>query len=100
MSGLDGSTLLVIYIVAFFVIYYMILIRPQQKRAKERRALLLELKVNDEVITYGGLHGKIKDIREDIVILQIDENVRVKVDKDAIGARSAKDEARKAAEPK
>ncbi|MBS3908184.1 MAG: preprotein translocase subunit YajC [Actinobacteria bacterium] len=94
---MDGSTLLIIYIAAFFVIYYMFLIRPQQKRAKERRVLLSELKVNDEVITFGGLHGKIKDIREDIVILQIDENVRVKVDKDAIGARTAKDEAGKAA---
>ncbi|MDI6816166.1 MAG: preprotein translocase subunit YajC [Actinomycetota bacterium] len=100
MGGLDGSTLLIIYIAAFFVIYYMILIRPQQKRSKERRVLLSELKVNDEVITFGGLHGKIKDIREGIVILQIDENVRVKVDKDAIGARTPKEEAKKAAETK
>jgi len=97
---LEGQTLLILYIVAFFVIYYVLLIRPQQKRAKERRELISDLKVNDEVITMGGLHGKIKDIREDLVILQIDDNVRVKVDREAIGARTAKNESKKTAQAK
>jgi len=88
---MSGSQLIILlYIFAFFGIYYVLLIRPQQKRAKERRALIDSLRVNDEVITAGGLYGKVKDVRESIVILQIDDNVRVKVEKEAIADRQVK----------
>jgi preprotein translocase subunit YajC len=65
--------------------------RPQQRRASERRALIESLKVNDEVVTAGGMYGKVKDIREDIVILQVDDNVRIKVDKGAIAEKVIKE---------
>ncbi|MBE0446580.1 MAG: preprotein translocase subunit YajC [Actinobacteria bacterium] len=90
----SSQILLLFYVVAFIAIYYFLIVRPQQRRANERRMLIESLRVNDEVLTIGGLYGKVKDIREDIVTLQVAENVRVKVDIGAISERLVKEKAR------
>ena len=61
-----------------------LLIRPQQKRQKEIRKFRAELKVGDKVVTSGGIYGKIKEIKEDSFLIEIDENVRVRVDKNSV----------------
>jgi preprotein translocase subunit YajC len=68
-------------IVLIFVIFYFLLIRPQQKRAKDHRNLLSNIKEGDEVLTSGGIYGKITGIRDDKITVEISDKVRVKVNR-------------------
>ncbi len=82
---MDSSTMtLVLYFVVFFGIMYFLMIRPQQKQAKKRQALLSGIKVRDQVITAGGLYGKIVKVKDDSVILLIAEKVEVEMAKSGI----------------
>ena len=80
-----------------FVVFYLFLIRPQQKRAKEHAAKIEAVQKNDEVITAGGLMGKVIKVAEDYVEVEIAPNVRVKAVKSTIanvqprGAKAAND---------
>jgi preprotein translocase subunit YajC len=65
--------------VLLFGVFYFLMIRPQQQKQKEHGLLLANLKRNDEVITNGGLYGKVISLAEDIVTLEIAPNVRVRV---------------------
>src|SRR4030042_3457425 len=66
-------------IILLFFIFYFLLIRPQQKRSKEHRGLLSNLKVGDNVLTSGGIYGRITGLRDDVITLEISDKVRVKV---------------------
>jgi preprotein translocase subunit YajC len=66
-------------IILIFAIFYFLLIRPQQKRAKDHRALLSSLKVGDQVLTSGGIYGRVTGLRDDVITLEISDKVRVKV---------------------
>ena len=70
----------------FFVIFYFLLFRPQQKRAKEHQNLVSKLAAGDEVVTTGGLLGKVAEVGDTFVTLEIAEGVRVKVQKVQITA--------------
>lgn len=74
----------ILLLVGFMIIFYFLLIRPQSKRAKEHRDLIASLQVSDEVITNGGIVGKISKIKDDFIILVIAENVEIKIQKAAI----------------
>jgi preprotein translocase subunit YajC len=69
-----------------FVVFYFLLIRPQQQKAKEHRVMLANLKRNDEVITAGGLYGRVMALTDKIVTLEIAPNVRVRVDRPQIAS--------------
>jgi preprotein translocase subunit YajC len=69
---------------AIFLIFYFMIIRPQQKRAKEREKILNSLEKGDKVITSGGIYGTIAGIDEKTVLLQIADNVKIKLEKSAI----------------
>jgi preprotein translocase subunit YajC len=71
-------------IILIFIVFYFLLIRPQQKRAKEHRNLLSNLKEGDEVLTSGGIYGKITGIKDDRITVEISDKVRVKVSRGAI----------------
>lgn len=66
-------------IILMFVIFYFLLIRPQQKRQKEHRSMISNLKKGDRIITSGGLHGRITGIDETTLTVEIADKVRVKV---------------------
>ena len=66
-------------LVLIFVVFYFLLIRPQQKKAKEHRNFIANIKKGDEVLTSGGLQGKITGLTDRVATLEIAENVRVKV---------------------
>ena len=68
-------------LVLIFVVFYFLLIRPQQKRAKEHKQMLLKIRRNDKIVTNGGLIGKVAKVNDDRdeLELEIAENVRVKV---------------------
>jgi preprotein translocase subunit YajC len=79
-GGQGGSQFLsFLPIIFIFVIFYFLLIRPQQKRAKDHRALLENIKVGDFVLTTGGIYGKITGIQDNKITLEISDKVRVKV---------------------
>jgi preprotein translocase subunit YajC len=65
----------------FFVIFYFLLFRPQQKRAREHQSLVSKLATGDEVVTTGGILGKVTEIGDTFVTLEVAEGVRVKVQK-------------------
>jgi preprotein translocase subunit YajC len=69
---------------AIFLIFYFMIIRPQQKRAKEREKLLSNLQKGDRVVTSGGLHGVIAGLEEKTVLLQVNDNVKMKFERSAI----------------
>ena len=68
-------------IILIFVIFYFLLIRPQQKRAKEHRNLLANIKTGEYVLTSGGIYGRITGIKDNIVTLEISDKVRVKINR-------------------
>ncbi len=69
-----------------FAIFYFLLIRPQQKKAKDHKALLEAMKKGDNVITAGGVHGKVAAVENDLVSLEIANNVTIKITKSYIAA--------------
>jgi preprotein translocase subunit YajC len=76
----------IIPLVFMFAIFYFLLIRPQQKKAKEHKALLEAMKKGDNVITAGGVHGKVTAVENELVTLEIANNVNIKITKSYIAA--------------
>lgn len=70
--------------ILIMVIFWVLLIRPQQKRLKAHGEMIQALKKGDKVITGGGFYGEIMDVKEDHLVVEIAENVRVKVKQDTI----------------
>lgn len=68
-----------------FAIFYFLIIRPQQKREKQRRDMLSSLKKGDKVITVGGIFGKILNIKDDIITLEVGDKVKFKITRSAVG---------------
>lgn len=81
-----GGSMMWILLIAMFVIMYFFMIRPQNKKQKEIANFRRSLQVNQAVITAGGIHGTIKEITDDYVMLEIASNVRIKIDKNSIFA--------------
>ena len=73
-------------LILMFVIFYFLLIRPQQKRNKEHREMLGNLKKGDRVVTSGGLHGRITGMSDTTLTVEIADKVRVKVSRGNIAA--------------
>lgn len=71
-------------IVLIFFVMYFLLIRPQSKQQKELAKMQKDLKKNDQVVTFGGIHGTVVNLKEETVTLRVDDNVRLEVDKTAI----------------
>lgn len=79
-GGGDMNTLMsFLPMILIFAVFYFLLIRPQQKKAKDHRTLLENLKKGDSVITQGGIFGKITAIQDQVVTLEIADKVRVRV---------------------
>lgn len=78
-EGGSGAFAGFIPLILMFVIFYFLLIRPQQKRTKEHRQMITNLKKGDRIITSGGLHGKITGLDENTMTVEIADKVRVKV---------------------
>ncbi|MBI2354898.1 MAG: preprotein translocase subunit YajC [Deltaproteobacteria bacterium] len=87
-GGGDGGVMAmfqqILPLVFMFAIFYFLLIRPQQKKAKEHKSLLDALKKGDNVITAGGVHGKVVSVDDTIVTLEIATGVNIKITKSYI----------------
>lgn len=76
----------VIFFAGFILIFYFLIWRPQSKRAKEHKELMSGLNKGDEVVTSGGMAGRITKVADDFIVLEISDNVEVKVQKVAVAA--------------
>ncbi|MCU0412528.1 MAG: preprotein translocase subunit YajC [Bacteroidetes bacterium] len=89
-QGTDqGGTGLVANLILFgsiIAIFYFMIIRPQQKRAKERQSMLDAVKKGDKVLTSGGIYGTVAGMDEKSMLIQIADNVKVKMDRSAIAS--------------
>ncbi|WP_029917661.1 preprotein translocase subunit YajC [Pelobacter seleniigenes] len=79
-GGYEG----IIMLVAMFAIFYFLLIRPQQKRAKQHKELIGNLKPGDSVVTAGGIHGKIASVDEGTISLEVATGVKMKMNRSSI----------------
>jgi preprotein translocase subunit YajC len=77
-------------ILLIFVVFYFLLIRPQKKTQEEHKKMITSLKKNDEVITSGGIHGTIANVKEHTVTLKVDDNVKIEVQKGSISTLKRK----------
>lgn len=86
--GQEGPSLVsnLILFGSIIAIFYFMIIRPQQKREKERQSMLGALKKGDKVLTAGGIHGTVAGMDEKSVLVQIADNVKVKVERGSISA--------------
>ncbi|BDV44128.1 preprotein translocase subunit YajC [Geotalea uraniireducens] len=90
-AGAQSAIMNIVPLIFMFGIFYFLLIRPQQKKAKEHRSLLDALKKGDQVVTAGGIHGKISAIDGDVVMLEIASGVSIKITKGFIASISKTD---------
>lgn len=86
--GPGGASPLISFfpLILVFVIFYFLLIRPQQKKAKEHREMLDKLKKNDEVMTSGGIYGKVVSLADNVITVEVAPNVRIRVNRPQISA--------------
>ena len=71
-------------LVLIFVIFYFLLIRPQKQKEKEHQKMLEGVNKNDDVVTLGGIHGTVVSVKEKTLILRIDENVKMEIEKNSV----------------
>jgi len=85
-TGQGSMMSMLLPMLLIFVVFYFFMIRPQNKKQKEIQKARAALKTGDKVITSGGIFGKIKDMKDDSFIIEISENVRIRVEKSAVFA--------------
>jgi preprotein translocase subunit YajC len=71
-------------LILIFVVFYFLLIRPQAKRAKEHKAMVSALAVGDEVVTSGGILGRVSEVSDQFLTVEVAEGVRVKVQRHTV----------------
>lgn len=83
-QGGNAGVMNLVMIVALIAIFYFFMIRPQQKKQKEIKKFREGLNVGDRVITAGGIYGKIRGVKENTIVLEIADNVRITIDKGSV----------------
>ena len=79
MQGGGFDWTIIILIGGIFVVFYFLMMRPQKKERERLKMMLENLRKNDEVVTAGGIHGKVASIKDDIIVLRVDDNSDVKL---------------------
>lgn len=83
-QGAGSSMSGLLMIVVIFVIIWLFFIRPQNKRAKEQQKFRENLQKGDKIVTIGGIHGKVDEVKEHTVIISVDHNTKIEFEKSAI----------------
>ncbi|NBT29229.1 MAG: preprotein translocase subunit YajC [Gammaproteobacteria bacterium] len=79
-----GSLFSLLPLVVIFILFYFLLIRPQQKRAKQHKEMVAALKKGEEIVTNGGLLGKVTDVEDNFVTIEIASDLNVRIQRQAI----------------
>ncbi|HET6567356.1 MAG TPA: preprotein translocase subunit YajC [Rhodothermales bacterium] len=74
-----------------FVVFYFFIIRPQKKKEETRKQMIEGVKKNDRIITIGGVHGTVTQVDDSSVLVQVDSNTKLRVDKNAIASIAVKE---------
>ncbi len=74
-------------LIIIFIIFYFLLILPQQRKQKKQQEMISNIKAGDEVVTLGGLHGKIVDVKAENFVLEIAPNTRVRIARNAVSQK-------------
>jgi preprotein translocase subunit YajC len=90
-GGQGGGFGAFIPLILMFAIFYFLLIRPQQKKAKDHKAMIASVKKGDTVVSSGGLHGVITGLKDDVVTMEIAPKIRVKVSRGSIAGLAKKE---------
>ncbi|AFT71940.1 MULTISPECIES: preprotein translocase subunit YajC [Alcanivoracaceae] len=85
-AGGPGGGIELIMLVVMIAVFYFFLIRPQQKRAKEHRNLVQNLNKGDEVVTAGGILGRVTKVTDEFVVVEISDNLEIKLQKQSVQA--------------
>lgn len=80
--GEGGMTIIMFGLM--FLVFYLFMIRPQMKKAKEEKQFRAELKKGDKVVTIGGIHGKIAEVKETTLLIEVGEGTKLKIEKSAV----------------
>lgn len=86
----NGMTMQLLFMGAIIAVFYFFMIRPQQKKAKDQKKFIDEIKRGDYVVTIGGMHGRIADIEDDTFIIEVERGGRIKFSKASISMDSTK----------
>ena len=86
-SGGPAGMMNIIMMVGIIAVFYFFMIRPQQKKAKDQRVMIENLKEGDSVVTIGGLHGKVHSVEESTVTLTLDKGVKLTFEKSSISRK-------------
>ena len=79
-----GSIMMIVWIVILFAFMYFFMIRPQQKRQKELVKFRNALEKGQKIITAGGIYGTVKEVKENYVLVEVDNNVSIRIDKSMV----------------
>ena len=90
LQASGSGTISIIYLVLIIVVFYFFMIRPQMKKAKMEKTFREGLQKGAKVVTIGGIHGRIVEVMDHAFMIEIDTNVKVKVEKTAIAAEATK----------
>ena len=71
-------------LIFLIILFYLLILRPHRKKQIEHQNMLKSLKKNDEVVTVGGIHGVIVNVKEKTFVLRVDDNTKIEVDKNSI----------------
>ena len=85
----SGGMMNIIFLVAIFIIFYFFMVRPKNKKRKELQNLRDNLKKGDNVVTIGGIHGKVVEVKETTVLITVDASTKLKIDKSSISLDSS-----------
>jgi preprotein translocase subunit YajC len=88
--GGGSSWTSMVFMGLIIVVFYFFMIRPQQKKAKDQKKFTEELKVGDKVVTIGGAHGRIAEIEDDTIVLEVERGGRIRFSRSAISMDSTK----------
>lgn len=84
MNPAAGPLMNLMPVILIFVVFYFLLIRPQKKAQDEHRKMIAGLKKNDEIITSGGIHGTIANVKDHTITLKVDDNVKIEIQRSSV----------------
>ena len=85
-EGGGGGLMTFLPFIAIIAIFYFLIIRPQSKKQKETQKMLSALKKGDKVVTVGGIHGTIQTVRENSVVVKVDDNTKIEFSRSAVSS--------------
>ena len=85
-----GGYTQIIFFVGIALVFYFFMIRPQQKKQKDQKKFIEEIKKGDDVVTVGGMHGKVYSVDETTVVLDVDKGAKLTFEKSSISLESSK----------